>query len=76
MRGQQGEKIVVTFSQFSCTAMDYEALTQGTPTFPEGTGPQIKFSKPYNILRAEDRIHLIEPLLKLGFLQYVAKNIA
>lgn len=59
----------VTFSQLSCTAMDYEALTQGTPTFPEGTGPQIKFSKPYNILRAEDRIHLIEPLLKLGFLQ-------
>uniref|UniRef100_A0A8W8NYF3 Uncharacterized protein n=1 Tax=Magallana gigas TaxID=29159 RepID=A0A8W8NYF3_MAGGI len=59
----------VTFSEFSCTAMDYEALTQGTPSFPEGTGPQIKFSKPYNILRAEDRIHLSEPLLKLGFLQ-------
>uniref|UniRef100_A0A8W8P5I2 Endothelial cells scavenger receptor n=1 Tax=Magallana gigas TaxID=29159 RepID=A0A8W8P5I2_MAGGI len=58
----------VTFSEFSCTAMDYEALTQGTPSFPEGTGPQIKFSKPYNILRAGDRIHLIEPLLKLGFL--------
>lgn len=59
----------VTFSEFSCTAMDYEALTQGAPSFPEGTGPQIKFSKPYNILRAGDRIHLIEPLLKLGFLQ-------
>ncbi|XP_065925525.1 uncharacterized protein [Magallana gigas] len=59
----------VTFSEFSCTAMDYEALTQGAPSYPEGTGPQMKLSKPYNILRAEDRIHLIEPLLKLGFLQ-------
>lgn len=59
----------VTFSEFSCTAMDYEALTQGVPSFPKGTGPQMKFSKPYNILRAEDRINLIEPLLKLGFLQ-------
>ncbi|XP_065925530.1 uncharacterized protein [Magallana gigas] len=59
----------VTFSEFSCTAMDYEALTQGAPSYPEGTGPKMKFSKPYNILRTEDRIHLIEPLLKLGFLQ-------
>uniref|UniRef100_A0A8W8P5H5 Uncharacterized protein n=1 Tax=Magallana gigas TaxID=29159 RepID=A0A8W8P5H5_MAGGI len=59
----------VTFSEFSCTAMDYEALTQGAPSFPEGTGPMIKFCKPYNILRAGDRIHVIEPLLKLGFLQ-------
>lgn len=63
----QGTK--VTFSEFSCTEIDYEALMQGIPSFPEGTGPQIKFSKPYNILKADDRIHLIEPLLKLGILQ-------
>lgn len=59
----------VSLTQYSCTEMDFEALIEGSPSFPEGTGPQIKFSKPYNILKADDRIHLIAPLLKFGFLQ-------
>ncbi|XP_062607401.1 uncharacterized protein LOC134269193 [Saccostrea cucullata] len=59
----------VTFSQFSCSEMDYEAIKRGNPSFPEHTGPVIKFSKPYNILKVEDRMHIIEPLLKLGFFQ-------
>lgn len=59
----------VTFTQFSCNEMDYEVIKRGDPSFPEGTGPVIKFSKPYNILKADERVHLIEPFLKLGFLQ-------
>ncbi|XP_061174100.1 uncharacterized protein LOC133183164 [Saccostrea echinata] len=60
----------VTFTQFSCSEVDYEVIKRGgDSSFPKGAGPMIKFSKPYNILKAEDRMHIIEPFLKLGFFQ-------
>ncbi|XP_071142738.1 uncharacterized protein [Mytilus edulis] len=59
----------ITFTHLDCSEIDFEQIRRGGPSFPPGTGPVIRFSQPYNFLKAEDRRHIIPPLLKLGFIK-------
>ncbi|CAG2254124.1 unnamed protein product [Mytilus edulis] len=59
----------ITFTHLDCSEIDFEQIRRGDPSFPPGTGPVIRFSQPYNFLKAEDRRHIIPPLLKLGFIK-------
>ncbi|XP_063406642.1 uncharacterized protein LOC134690604 [Mytilus trossulus] len=59
----------ITFTHLDCSEIDFEQIRTGNPSFPPGTGPVIRFSQPYNFLKAEDRRHIIPPLLKLGLIK-------
>lgn len=57
----------VTFCHLDCTPEQFDEIKTGRPNL--SVKPEICFTKPYNFLKASDRQELIEPFLKLGFIQ-------
>lgn len=57
----------VTFCHLDCTLEQFVEIKTGNPDFT--VNPEMCFTRPYNFLKASDRQELIEPLLKLGFIQ-------
>lgn len=68
------QETFVTFTLFTSRELDIDEIKRGDHSFPGGTEPTVKFSKPFNYLKADDRLQLIEPLLKLGFHQCKCVN--
>ncbi|XP_063426261.1 uncharacterized protein LOC134710037 [Mytilus trossulus] len=62
------QKTFVTFVHFRCDQVQFERIQRKEDDF--ASKPVIFFSRPYNYLKPDDRNELIEPFLRLGFLQF------
>jgi len=65
----------VTFTALLVTEEQFDSLVGGTlKSDDRQNGPKLIYTRPYDFMKKDDRDNLIEPLLKLGFIQDIGEK--